>query len=51
MIETCQNCKKENIFVLPILAYFANGLPVFRKFCFDCEKERWIKMKEHLMGD
>lgn len=46
----CQNCEKEYEKIIPLLAYFANGKPIFRYYCELCEKEKFQQLKDYLMG-
>lgn len=47
----CGNCDKECDNLMKVLMYFANGRPVFREYCSECEKQYWMKIKEMIFSD
>lgn len=48
MPEICPKCKVNPPGHVKVVAYFANGKPVFHQLCNDCMRARWEDMKNGL---
>ena len=47
----CNECKHEIPSELRILAYRANGKPVYFKLCDECMKKKWMEYKGTLKDE
>ncbi len=46
--DLCRNCKVKPPGHVKVVAYFANGKPVYHRLCDDCMRTRWEDMKKEL---
>jgi len=44
----CRECKKKKASHINLVAYYANGKPVYHKLCDGCMKTRWEDIKKEL---
>jgi hypothetical protein len=45
-MNNCNLCKKPMDHNAKIIAYYANGKSVYKNTCKDCERTKWINLKE-----
>ena len=44
----CRNCKVNPPSHVKVIAYYANGKPVYHRLCDSCMRTRWEDMKREL---
>ena len=44
----CRKCEVKPPGHVKVIAYYANGKPVYHRLCDDCMKTRWEDMKKEL---
>ena len=46
-MKLCKNCKVNDV-KIEVIAYYANGRPVFKNLCPDCTRAEWVKYKDQI---
>lgn len=46
--DLCSKCKEKPIGNVKIIAYYANGKPIYHRLCDECMKDRWMDFKKEL---